>query len=129
MQPEDADTPGKIAFEVRDGYLFVRVSGSIEPDPIRAGLTAIREQAQKAGLTRILVNALGLCAPRAEIHRFMAGEAIAEILPYPFKTAVLCKPEMINKFAETTAVNRGAQLLICGDEGQALGWLLGSTTP
>ncbi len=60
-----------------------------------------------------------------EMDRFFLGEYIAKLnLNKWIKTAVIAKKEQINKFSETVAQNRGAQLYISSTEEDAYEWLL-----
>ncbi len=114
----------EFAFEERGSYLFVRAWGPSDPESVRKGLIIIRDKAMETGLTRVLVDARGVDGPLREFDRFLIGEAVAELLRARFKVAFLYRAENINKFAENTAVNRGANVLIVADEAQALDWLL-----
>ena len=42
----------------------------------------------------------------------------------PFRVAALGKPENVDHFAETVAVNRGAHFKVFTEEAAALEWLL-----
>ena len=119
-------TTSQVTFEARERYLLVRVSGPFDVSAAREVMVTIKQQAQAGGFTHILVDALGITAPARDLDRFLVGEALAQLLPHPFKVAVLYKAEWINKFAENTAVNRGAAVLVCSQEAKALQWLLGS---
>jgi hypothetical protein len=88
-------------------------------------MTAVRDEARQAGLMRILVDALEIAPPSHEFDRFWFGSAVAEFFPArEFKVALLFRPELINKFGEDTAVNRGARFLVIGAEELALEWLM-----
>jgi hypothetical protein len=113
----------QISYETRGQYLLARTSGPYDPSAARDALRALRERAAQGGFTRILIDAMKVAAPMTEMHRYMMGEAFAEVLPPPFKVALLY-PAMADKFAENTAVIRGADLFICNDECQAIEWLL-----
>ena len=117
--------PYHVAFEARRGYLLVRVRGPYDPSIAREVLGTVKQQAQAGGFTRILIDGFEIGAPARELDRFLIGEALAELLPCPFKVAFLYKAEWINKFGENTAVNRGAAVLVCSTEAKALQWLLG----
>ncbi len=114
----------EMEFEARANYLFVRARGPSDPESVRKALMMIRDKALETGLTRLLVDARGVGAPVREFDRYLMGEAMAELLRAPFKVAFLYRAESINKFAENTAVNRGANVLIVAEEAQALDWLL-----
>jgi hypothetical protein len=88
-------------------------------------MTTVRDEATKAGLTRILVDARAIEPPAHEFDRFWFGSAVAEFFPgREFKVALLFPAELINKLGEDTAVNRGARYLVIDAEGPALEWLM-----
>ena len=76
-----------------------------------------------ARLNRILVDAFAVSPPDTEMQRFEFGEDLAKIFRLQFKVAILYKPEFTNRFAEDTAINRGARVRVFGDEAAALEWL------
>jgi hypothetical protein len=85
--------------------------------------TSILEEAASSGDTRVLIDAYGVSAPKSNMDRFDVGTTIAELFRGRIKVAILYPPAIINKLAENTAVNRGADLLVVGDEKVALEWL------
>jgi hypothetical protein len=85
--------------------------------------TSILREAVKSGDTRVLIDAYGVSAPKSDIDRFDAGATIAELFRGRIKLAILYPPAIINKLAEDTAVNRGADVLVVADERVALEWL------
>jgi hypothetical protein len=88
-------------------------------------LTAIRDAATKAGMSRILVDAVAVAAPSQPLDRFWFGSAVAELFHGgAFKVALLVSPEPPDKLGENTAVNRGARLLVTGKQEAALAWLM-----
>jgi hypothetical protein len=106
------------------GYLIVEVSGQWTVDDLDQQDDVIRDEAEKHGLTRLFINARNLSQPDTEMTRFSAGAYVAKFWPQPFRTAVLYKPELITRFGETVAVNRGAALTVFSDRKAALRWLL-----
>jgi hypothetical protein len=113
-----------LSFQEQSNFLLVVISGQYDPVVVRETLEAIKERATQTNAIRILIDAFDLSAPTAEFARYMAGLAFAELFPYPFRVAVLYKRELINKFAENTAVNRGASFHVCSDKDYAIRWLL-----
>ena len=70
------------------------------------------------------MDILQLSIPRAELDRFFAGQHIAEVWRPPLKVAAVMLPEGITRFAENTAVNRGANFIVMADAAEAVEWLL-----
>jgi hypothetical protein len=111
-------------FEQADGYLLVRVQGEWTTDNIKQAIEAVSAEILNIGYTRLLVDARQLSAPRQEYDRFLAGVHIANDLR-GIDIAVLYPAELINKFVEDVASNRGARLLVVSELDEALEWLLG----
>ena len=114
----------RLSFRVRAGYLRATCRGEYPSSTYREMLAAIRDKARRSKRSRILIDAFALPAPAKEFDRIWVGEAIAQIFGTKFKLAILFKPELINKLAEHTAVGLGARVLVTGDEGFALEWLM-----
>jgi len=115
-----------VSFEEADGYLLVRFKGDWTPDGVRQAIEDVAKRAQDQGYTRILVDARKLSAPTTGFHRFLAGQDAAKIWGHPLKVAAVYPGELIDKFVETTAVNRGANLVVLSDVDAALSWLMES---
>lgn len=113
----------ELTFQLERDHLSVTVVGEADPDRFREAMATIAEEARKAGQTRLLVDALGLGAPKREFHRYLAGEYMAEYLQPPIRAGIVYPREFFNRFGETTAVNRGACLKVYGTVGEALAWL------
>lgn len=116
-----------LSFHEESDYLLVTIQGRYDPLPITEALGRIKAQAQQSQRSRILIDAYQISRPEKDIDRFLVGRAIADQLPAPLRIAVLCVPEWITRFAEDTAVNRGAQMFVSGDKAEALQWLLGTS--
>jgi len=116
--------PLELSFRIEDGYLRVHVVGVWESTSAKHALATIRDGAAANQLTRILMDCAALSRPRSEMVRFDTGEAIATILRHPYKTVAILPPELINRFAENVAVNRGANFLVTHDGDAGLQWLL-----
>ena len=112
------------SFDVKDDYLRVTLAGSFPTTDARELLLTIRSTAEQSARTRLLLDALGMTPPRVEFHRYVLGELVAELFRSKYRIAFIYRPELINKFAETVANNRGAQVLVTGSEVEALEWLM-----
>jgi hypothetical protein len=120
-----ADRAGtRISFEVEDEYLRVTIAGTYPSDTIRDLLLAIRSKAEECARTRVLLDAWSLSPPPLDFDRFVLGETAAEIFRSRYRVAVVYRPELINRFAENVARNRGASVLVTASEVQALEWLM-----
>jgi len=114
----------QISFQVHAEYLKIVLCGEFPSTTYRELLESMRDQASRSGHTRLLIDAMGVTAPLKELSRFFVGEAVADIFKHNYRVAALYRPELINKFVENVAVNRGTQFLVVGDETVALQWLL-----
>ena len=127
LNMEISDMKLDVSFEEADGYLLVRVMGKWTPDAVRQGIEDVAQGAQERGYTRILLDLRKLSAPKTEFARYLAGKHIAEVWSQ-LKVAAVSPANLINKFAENTAVNRGANLTVLFDFNEALAWLMRSAT-
>jgi len=112
--------------EARDGYFFAKARGENNLASVRETLAAIRARADAAGLRRILIDGREVDDDERFVDRYEAGLAFAATFPTPYRVAVLRRREHITKLGENTAVNRGADFLVCEGEDVALAWLLRS---
>jgi hypothetical protein len=81
-------------------------------------------ECQKNNFNRILLD---LCEAKGYwigLDRFRIAEKASHLFKYAYKILVIDKEEMINKFGENTAVNRGVNILITSDKINGLDWLL-----
>ena len=114
-----------ISFRDEGTYLFAAVGGEWEATAVAEVAGRLRDRATAASRTRILVDAFHLSRPKTEFDQFLTGKIVAELLKPPFKIAVIYPEELVTRFTENTAVNRGANYFVCSDEEEALQWLLG----
>ncbi len=114
----------ELTFQVHGDYLLVKGRGPSDLESTRKALVLIEEKARQTGLTHILIDARDVEAPRRELDRFFMGELVAELFGPRFRIAVVYQADRINKFAENTAVNRGANMLVAAEEDRAVQWLM-----
>jgi hypothetical protein len=112
-----------VSFTDMETHLLVECSGQWEHSAVSDLAARINKSASELSLRLILVDWLKVTSPVTELHRFLAGETVAKVL-CGFKIAVLYPEDLINKFAENTAVNRGGIFLVTHNEEMALQWLL-----
>lgn len=111
----------KLTFERRiaGGRVRIDASGRWELDGIYAVIHSVREEAERAGLDRALVDLRKVDGPIPDLERFFAGERVAAVIGARVRVAVLARGVDINKLGENTAVNRGARMLVTPDEREA----------
>lgn len=115
--------PIDVSMKLVDHFLHVSVAGDWDAFAMVEALQSIRGEARKHDVSRIMIDCRELGAPKAEIDRHKAGEAVAVALPAPFRTAVIYRRELINKFVEDVATNRGAHILVTDTPRDAMNWL------
>ena len=57
------------------------------------------------------------------MERYFLGEEFAQVVSYRLAIAIFVREELITKFLETVATNRGAKMFVTSDKGKALAWL------
>ena len=122
----------KLSYRQEPKYLFVKISGQWTARSAEEAVEAVHDEAQKRGLTRLLIDTSEISQPDSELTRFRTGEYWAKILGPPFKGSFVITPDLYNGFAETVALNRGAVVATFFEEPAAVDWLLqqsGETPP
>ena len=113
-----------LSYRQEPSFLFVELSGTWTTDDAKRAIEAIRGEADKRSLKRLLIDCRKFSKPDSEMTRFFTGEHIALIWARPFKSVGVLRPEIYNGFAETVALNRGANVKAFFEEEEALEWLL-----
>ena len=117
-----------LSIEERDNYLLIQVEGEWTRDSIKLGMEDVAREAKERGYTHILLDIRKLSTPKKSFYRFLAGEYAAEVWSDPVKLRVaVFRNEVIDKFGENAAKNRGADLIVVSDIDEALAWLLESS--
>ena len=113
-----------IAFQDNKSYLTAVCNGEWDSTSGTQVVTQIKEKAEQSSHTRILIDWRGVSLPKSEFIRYQSGLDVAKYLTHPLKIATVGLPENINHFAETAAVNRGANFKVFENVPDALNWLL-----
>lgn len=114
-----------VSFKDAEEYLIARFEGKWPVDSVRDKVGDIAIEAEERGHTHILLDGRTVLAPITDFRRFLIGEEIAHAFRGQFKVAAVYSPELINKFAENTAVNRGASFIVLPTFDEAVSWLIG----
>ncbi len=104
-------------------YLEVIFTGRRTYEEIANMLEIGVVKCQNATVRKILTDTSRAKGNWQEFDRFRIGEKIALHYPPPYKIAVIEKKEIINKFVENTAYNRGVDILITDDRKSSMDWL------
>ena len=118
-----------LSFTPRDGYLEIGVAGEWSLDSLYELIDATRRETERTGLSRVLCDGRGMTGHPTEMARFKAGVRTAEVLGAKIRVALVSRPEIITRFGENAAVNRGASLKVFADPAEALAWLMSGTPP
>ena len=111
----------------RDGYLLAKITLPWTAQNAIQAFDEIKEEVSKQHYKFLLIDFTKWEKPDEEFTRYKTGVYFANIFHAPLKVAGYTKVSAINKFGENTAVNRGAQFRIFGDEQNAIQWLLKGT--
>lgn len=113
-----------IRFEPREDYLYMKMEGDYNEQDAFSYPTIGLAECDKYGYKKLMVNALHMGnASTTAIEKFFLGRRMAEVFGARLKVAILWNPEDIDKMAEMTANFKGADVLITGDEEEAMAWL------
>lgn len=113
-----------ISVEHRTGYLAVAARGPWDLSRVKDHMIKVQKASEEAGLSRVLIDFRMMDPPSQQIDRFHAGVHAAAVWKPPMRVAGIWFWENIDRFAEDTAVNRGAVFRMFTDEPRALAWLL-----
>lgn len=114
------------SLENREGYLLFIISGVYSKgDNFLSVPEVILKECQTIGKNKALLNiqSLGLKG-FTDMDRFHFGARIAETLRGKVKLSAVCHEDIVSRFAETVAKNRGAQFAVFTDFNQAEEWLV-----
>jgi hypothetical protein len=114
------------AFEKYNDYLSVTLDGQWTTEAMISALDAMRSEADKLQINKLLIDTVKISGPSDEMVRFWTGEHIAKVLNAPFRLSVIATRQVYNGFGEAVAFNRGAHIKVFFEETPATAWLLSS---
>ncbi len=115
----------ELIVERKANYLYFTLSGEYDKNNFKTYHQKVADACEREKIYNVLINALNVSGTDLPtMDRYFLGESIALLLGPQIKLAVVWPEHHINKFAETVAVNRGAQILVVGDYETAREWLL-----
>ncbi|MBL7177823.1 MAG: STAS/SEC14 domain-containing protein [Desulfobacteraceae bacterium] len=112
------------SFHSADGYLLASIRGKWTEDSVKEQIDNIKCEAERREQTRVLLDMREILPPQNGLTRFLSGKEMARVWGSFLKVAAIWKTEFITKFAEYTAMNRGADFAIFSDEKEAKEWLM-----
>jgi len=114
----------RVEFERCDGYLLARVQGKWTVSEIDKALRTIASVAAKQAFNRVLLDLQELSAPPHDLARYLAGKTAAAVFGCRMRVAAVRPPALLDDFALTVALNRGAKATIAATSDEAIEWLL-----
>jgi len=114
----------KYSFEKKFHYLQMKISGEYDKNEFLSFPEIFLIKSKEAKMSRILVDTLDVDYNKLSIiDRFFLGEELAEKTRGEIKIAIVVPAQYINKFVETVAINRGANVFIVDTIKEAKEWL------
>lgn len=112
-------------FEKREKYLLLTIKGQFDLIEFLALPQKVFTECEKENIFRVIVNGLFVEGTNlATMDRFSLGEKIADVFGNRAKIAIIWPERHNNKFAETVAVNRGANLQVFAAFDAAENWIV-----
>jgi len=117
------------AYEARDGYLYVKVTGEFNLIRARSLLSEWMKKTRTHSLHLTLCDVTLLTGVDNEtmsiLTRFTISNLVARMLPKDFRMAVLVTPQQFRDalFGQDLMINKGANVKLAYDLGRALKWL------
>ena len=115
----------KLAIEPNPEYLRIAVKGTYGFGRTRRLFRAISELSDRHQMRRVLIDFTGVARQPSDIDRFELGERLAQAFGSSTHTlAFIVRKEIVDRLAETVALNRGVAIRVFFTEEDALTWLL-----
>ena len=117
------------SYEVRDGYLYVKVTGEFNLLRARDLVSEWMEKTHTHSLHRTLCDVTLLTGVDNEtmsiLTRFTISDLVARLLPKEFRMAILVTRQQFPDalFGEDLMINKGANVKLTSDLDGALKWL------
>lgn len=118
-------TPPPLTLDVtiHDVYFAVTATGIFTRREYLRVVDVIRDKALETGLGAALGDARGVSGNPSAADRFHIGSYAASQWAGLVRVAMVCRPEVIDRFGETIALNRGATMCVTDDHEEAIAWL------
>lgn len=104
-------------------YLLAEASGDYSLKLFISIIHEVADRCRDENLNKALIDLRDIEGDPSILDRYRFGMEIAQAWGYKIKVAAVAKRDVINKMAENTAVNRGANLWTTSDFVLALKWL------
>jgi hypothetical protein len=105
----------------------VQLTGDYTLEGFKRVIDEILVETARRGCPKVLLDTSTLAIGNlSTFDRFEMGRYAAGVWGYRVKAAVIALPEVLTRFAETVAVNRGAMVAVFARDDEALAWLRSS---
>lgn len=117
------------SYEIREGYLFVRVAGEFDLPAAQQATLDWVDQARKLAISKAIVDITGVKGfdrvQVATLTRFTLGTFAVASIPEGFQLAVLETPAQMQDtgFDEAVMLHRGVNVRVTINLQDALAWL------
>jgi hypothetical protein len=113
-------------FRFEDGVLHVRLSGEFPMERLHKGQNLFQPLVDACAThkcDKALIDARDLQVNMDTLEMFQAGEDVVSVTSKGLRTAILAREDMLDRFFEDVAVNRGAIVKVFTDLETARDWL------
>ena len=109
-----------------DGHcLRIRFVTQFRLENARKVIERLGPLCQKHAVSQVLLDVRGISGEVTVVDRYELGELFGSALPHGLRVAILATESMVlpDRFIQTVANNRGGNILVTTDPGEAAGWL------
>ena len=111
------------------GYLALKVTGVYSLSDFQVLAQRVKVEAAQHNRKHILVDIAEVSSTVPGLDRFLLGDYVASLWQHSLRVAIVYRAKDIDKFFETVAVNRAAQILVVPDRQAAVAWLTKKPAP
>jgi len=124
MTGAQSPTPLDLQIDTLADYFVVTATGVFVRQEYLRIVDVIRNKSIETGLGAALGDARKVEGNPTAADRFHIGTYAASQWAGLVRVAMVCRPEVIDRFGETIALNRGATMCVTDDYGHAVDWLM-----
>lgn len=110
-------------YQNKGSYLFVEIGEAHSFEVFQELVHEVARRCEREKLNKVLIDATKVDLKVGILQRFQLGLEIAQAWDSKFAVACVARPEIVNRTAENTAVNRGARIRAFLTMDEAIKWL------
>ena len=112
--------------EKKSDYVYLKITGVYNSHEFLGYPKIMLDSCRKFDSNRLLLDAQEVDFTNlSTMERYFLGEELAKVISYRLAVAIVVPEEIITKFLETVATNRGANMFVVSDLKTAEAWLRG----